>query len=80
MPKVLVVEDDLRVLAMIRQHLQLEGFSVVEASDAKEAWQLLLEERPDAALIDLNSVPSATAGAWWQRCGRTADSPACRRW
>jgi DNA-binding response OmpR family regulator len=35
MPKVLVVEDDLRVLAMIRQHLQLEGFSVVEASDAK---------------------------------------------
>jgi DNA-binding response OmpR family regulator len=54
MPKVLVVEDDLRVVAMIRQHLQLEGFSVVEASDAKEAWQLLLEERPDAALIDLN--------------------------
>src|SRR5918999_293663 len=54
MPKVLVVEDDLQVMAMIRQHLQLEGFSVVEASDAKEAWQLLLEERPDAALIDLN--------------------------
>jgi CheY-like chemotaxis protein len=39
---------------MIRQHLQLEGFSVVEASEAKEAWQLLLEERPDAALIDLH--------------------------
>jgi CheY-like chemotaxis protein len=54
MPKVLVVEDDLRILSLIRQQLQLEGFSVVEASDAKEAWQLLLEERPDAALVDLN--------------------------
>jgi CheY-like chemotaxis protein len=54
MPKVLVVEDDLRILSLIRQQLQLEGFTVVEASDAKEAWQLLLEERPDAALVDLN--------------------------
>ena len=54
MPKVLVVEDDLRILALIRQQLQLEGFSVLEASEAKEAWQLLLEERPDAALVDLN--------------------------
>jgi DNA-binding response OmpR family regulator len=26
---------------------------VLEASEAKEAWQLLLEERPDAALVDL---------------------------
>jgi CheY-like chemotaxis protein len=54
MPKVLVVEDDLRIMSLIRQQLQLEGFAVVEASDAKEAWQMLLEERPDAALVDLN--------------------------
>jgi two-component system, chemotaxis family, chemotaxis protein CheY len=53
MPKVLVVEDDLRIVALIRQHLQLEGFGVMEASEAKEAWQLILEERPDAALVDL---------------------------
>lgn len=53
MPKVLVVEDDLRILSMVRQQLQLEGFSVLEASEAKEAWQLVVEERPDAALVDL---------------------------
>jgi DNA-binding response OmpR family regulator len=53
MPKVLVVEDDLRIMSMVRQQLQLEGFSVLEASEAKEAWQLVVEEHPDAALVDL---------------------------
>jgi DNA-binding response OmpR family regulator len=53
MPKVLVVEDDLRIMSAIRQELQVEGFTVLEAADAKEAWQILVDERPDAALVDL---------------------------
>jgi two-component system, OmpR family, phosphate regulon response regulator PhoB len=53
MPKVLVVEDDLRIMSAIRQQLQVEGFTVLEAADAKEAWQILVEEHPDAALVDL---------------------------
>jgi CheY-like chemotaxis protein len=53
MPKVLVVEDDLRILSAVRQQLQVEGFTVLEAGDAKEAWQILVDERPDAALVDL---------------------------
>ena len=49
----MVVEDDLRVLAMVRQYLQTEGFEVWEAQDAQEAWRMLLEKPPDAAVIDL---------------------------
>jgi CheY-like chemotaxis protein len=53
MPKALVVEDDLRVLALVRQGLQTEGFTVLEAQDSKEAWRILREERPEAAVVDL---------------------------
>lgn len=53
MPKALVVEDDLRILSMVRQSLQTEGFTVLEAQDAKEAWRILQEERPEAAVVDL---------------------------
>lgn len=53
MPKALVVEDDLRILALVRQSLQTEGFTVLEAQDSKEAWRILQEERPEAAVVDL---------------------------
>jgi CheY-like chemotaxis protein len=53
MPKVLVVDDDVSVLWMIRQRLAIEGYTVVEAQESQEAWRLLSEDLPDSALIDL---------------------------
>lgn len=53
MPKVLVVDDDISVLWMIRQRLAIEGYTVVEAQESQEALRLLNEEVPDSALIDL---------------------------
>lgn len=54
MPTVMVVEDDVTVLALAHQCLQSEGFEVWEAQDAQEAWRMLLEKPPDAAVIDLS--------------------------
>ena len=53
MPKVLVAEDDPRVMSMVRARLRIEGFGVLETSDAQEAWRSLIEEGAEAALIDI---------------------------
>jgi DNA-binding response OmpR family regulator len=66
MASILVAEDDPRILTMVRQRLQIEGFSVLEAGDPQEAWRALVEDGADAALIDL-SLRSDTDG--WRLIG-----------
>lgn len=61
MASILVAEDDPRILTMVRQRLQIEGFKVLEAGDPQEAWRSLVEDGADAALIDL-SLRSDTDG------------------
>jgi DNA-binding response OmpR family regulator len=70
MPKVLVAEDDPRIMAMVRQRLQIEGFRVVEAQDPQEAWRNLIEEGAEAAIIDL-SLRSEADG--WRLIGTVRD-------
>ena len=50
--KVLIVEDETPIREMIAFHLQRAGYEVVEAPDCRSARQLLVDERPDLALID----------------------------
>jgi DNA-binding response OmpR family regulator len=66
MASILVAEDDPRILTMVRQRLQIEGFRVLEAGDPQEAWRTLVEDGADAALIDL-SLRSDTDG--WRLIG-----------
>jgi DNA-binding response OmpR family regulator len=66
MASILVAEDDPRILTMVRQRLQIEGFTVLEAGDPQEAWRSLVEDGADAALIDL-SLRSDTDG--WRLIG-----------
>ena len=53
MARILVVEDDLSVRAMIRMHLSLVGHTVKEASDADEANEILEKEKIDLAVLDI---------------------------
>jgi two-component system phosphate regulon response regulator PhoB len=50
--KVLIVEDETPIREMIAFHLARAGFDTIEAEDCKRARQLLVDERPDVALID----------------------------
>jgi DNA-binding response OmpR family regulator len=63
---VLVVEDNLSVPAMIRQHFRLEGFPVVDASDAKEEWPATPQGAPRCRLMvrkaDILAVHPIDAG------------------
>ena len=50
--KVLIVEDEAPIREMIAFHLTRAGFDTLEAEDCRRARQLLVDERPDVALID----------------------------
>ena len=50
--KILIVEDEQPIREMIAFHLTRAGFHTLEAADCRQARQLLVDERPDVALID----------------------------
>lgn len=51
-PTVLFIEDEAPIREMVRFSLELEGFSLLEAGDAKEAEKILEEQLPDLILLD----------------------------
>src|SRR5262245_41264608 len=51
--RLLVVEDDPQVRAMLTRALRYEGFEVIAASDGSEAMASLRASRPDLLLLDL---------------------------
>ena len=51
--KILVVDDDRLVLAMLRHGLSQAGYQVIDADNGSEAILLAREQRPDLALLDI---------------------------
>lgn len=52
-PTVLVVEDDPVIIDLLTLTLEMEGWTVVAASDAPTALDLVREHRPDVVLSDV---------------------------
>jgi two-component system KDP operon response regulator KdpE len=50
---VLVVDDEPRIIDVIRMNLEFEGFRVLAASSGQEALLRLKEDLPDLVLLDL---------------------------
>lgn len=50
---VLVVDDDLHLLRMIRRILELEGYQVLAVTDGETALSTLCEKIPDLVLLDI---------------------------
>jgi two-component system, OmpR family, phosphate regulon response regulator PhoB len=50
--KILIVEDEAPIREMIAFHLARAGYETLEAADCRAARELLVDERPDLALID----------------------------
>ncbi len=51
-PLVLVVEDELPLVTMLRYNLERQGFRVEEAGDGQEALDRIGEVQPDLVLLD----------------------------
>jgi DNA-binding response OmpR family regulator len=52
-PVVLAADDDEDILELITFRLERSGYTVVQAHDGEEAWNLALAQRPDLAVLDV---------------------------
>ncbi|QIS02484.1 response regulator [Nocardia brasiliensis] len=52
--RILVVDDEVRVLASLRRGLELSDFEVITASDGAEALTMCRTATPDAMVLDVN--------------------------
>ena len=63
-PSILVVDDDPRILKLMKCDLQLEGYRVTTAAGGRMALQLIENEEPDLVLLDI-MMPGMDG---WQVC------------
>lgn len=62
--KILVADDDLEILALVRRHLKKLDVDVVEASDGEEALRAARRERPSLIILDV-MMPGMSG---WEVC------------
>lgn len=53
MKTILVADDERDLLTAVSGVLQDEGYEVIECHDGKQALEMLVQRRPDAALVDV---------------------------
>jgi DNA-binding response OmpR family regulator len=53
MARILVVDDDIQILEMLRQTLEREGYEVIGSPDGKEGLRLYREAPTDLIITDL---------------------------
>ncbi|NEO31337.1 MAG: response regulator [Symploca sp. SIO3C6] len=75
MSKVLVVEDTLSELELISTYLRQSGYTVIVATDGKEALNKAVEYQPDAIVTDL--VMPGMSGL--ELCRRLRDNPETKK-
>src|SRR5690349_2014565 len=52
-PRILIVDDEPDLLAMLRFGLELDGFEVIEASDGEQGLELARTKQPSLIVLDL---------------------------
>ncbi len=50
---VLVVDDEIAIVELLKHHLTMEGYNVLEANDGITAYEIAIEKRPDLILLDI---------------------------
>jgi len=51
--KILVVDDDVKTVELVKMYLKRDGYDVITAYDGKEALRLARETHPDLIVLDL---------------------------
>ena len=51
--RILVVDDDLSIIKVLRGYLEQSGYQVLAAYDGETALHMLRRERPDLGILDL---------------------------
>ncbi|MDX2095752.1 MAG: phosphate regulon transcriptional regulator PhoB [Alphaproteobacteria bacterium] len=50
--KILIVEDEVAIVTLLRYNLEKEGYAVISTGDGEEAVNLVKEHRPDIIVLD----------------------------
>jgi DNA-binding response OmpR family regulator len=53
MTRILVVEDDSKLMKLLVDDLELEGFSVLTAADGQDGYEKAKREKPDLVILDV---------------------------
>src|SRR5690349_7640600 len=69
MPTILIIDDDVALLARLGTELEQAGYDVLRASETRSADMLLDERRPDLVLLDTDT----SRGEGWEVLGRIVD-------
>ena len=72
--KILVVDDEKRLVSLVEAYLKQEGYTVVTASNGQEALFLAHHEKPDLILLDI-MMPEMDGYEFIQAHRRVADTP-----
>ncbi len=73
-PTILVVDDEEGIVELMRDFLEVDGFTVLSARDGDEALAMLAREEVDCVLLDV-MMPSASGFEVLRRMRETADVP-----
>jgi len=73
-PLVLVVDDDVRMLRMMRRILELEGYRIITADNAEAALEVFDHESPSLVLLDV-MMPGMDGYAACQRIREFSQVP-----
>jgi DNA-binding response OmpR family regulator len=63
-PTVLIADDDLEILTMVRTLLRRRDVKLLEASDGEEAMRLIQQNKPDLVVLDV-MMPGMSG---WEIC------------
>ena len=71
---ILVVDDDAKIVRLVRAYLERAGYRVSEASDGRAALAAIARDRPALVVLDL-MLPEIDGLSVVRAIRRTADTP-----
>jgi DNA-binding response OmpR family regulator len=72
--KILVVDDEKRLVSLVAEYLQQSGYRVVSAYNGKEALDIARQEKPDLIILDL-MMPEMNGYEFMQAHRKEMDTP-----
>lgn len=71
---VLVADDEAKIVELVANYLRNEGFSVISASNGREALATIRAKKPDCVLLDIN-MPELDGLSVAKETRKTSDVP-----
>ncbi len=72
--KILVVDDKKELRALLKEYLEQEGFTIVQAENGQQALFVARQEKPDLIILDL-MMPEMSGFEFMRAYSREADTP-----